>query len=94
MIVPIMHIWSKNRRWDTSNKSSMFAWSHPLLYKLLSIAFISPSIWGIYFSIIRYNRLGLTIQVLPIENTTLLDFLILLPFNSMDFYSSQSLKFI
>lgn len=66
LLIPLFTYWSNLRSWDYDKSSSsvdLLSWSHPRLYKHIAIALIYPSIWGIYFSTLRYLRLGSTIDL-------------------------------
>ena len=52
IIVPLMWYWSYLRNWGDIQESPIlyWSWSHPRVYKDLSIALIYPLIFGLYFS--------------------------------------------
>lgn len=67
ILVPLFHYWSSLRQWSNDSSSSdsnkIWSWSHPRLFLHIAIALIYPSLWGIYFSLSRYIRLGSTIDL-------------------------------
>src|ERR1700749_785084 len=58
IIIPLFHYWSNLRNWENTNTSKIQSWASPSLYKHIAIAIIYPSLFGVYFSSIRYFRLG------------------------------------
>jgi hypothetical protein len=57
ILLPLFHFWAQFRDWNTS-PTLFLDWSHPKLYKYLSLTLLYPAIWGLYFSLSRYFRLG------------------------------------
>ena len=88
ILIPIFHYWSKLRSWDVLNTKgqSFITLDNPILYKQISIALIYPAICGIYFSLVRYLRLGITINVFEFFSRFNLDTLIIVVF-LVPFYS-------
>lgn len=81
LIIPMFHYWSQYRRWnDVENKFTYGSWNHPRLYKHIAIASIYPLLWGIYFSISRYLKLGSTIHIYEYFSFIDIDTIILLIF--------------
>ena len=58
IITPLMYLWSMHRNWSTSINGPLVTWDSPIFFLALSLALIYPLIWGIYFSLSRYLRLG------------------------------------
>lgn len=85
VLTPIMYYWSHHRQWDTNifltntsrhNKT----WNNPKLYLDLTLAMIYPAVFGICFFLLRYFRLGITVDVLKYItlNTVIIGILFLL----------------
>ena len=51
-----------------SNKINIIGWNHPKIFFHLSVASVYPAIWIIYFSIVRYLRLGQTLTLSQVQN--------------------------
>jgi hypothetical protein len=60
VLIPLMAYWSTLRGWFHDNNKTLTAvtWLHPRFFFVLSLAMIYPMISGIYFTGIRYLRLG------------------------------------
>ena len=63
VLTPIFHYWSKLRNWYNQNHISYNSWNHPRLYFHITLAIIYPLLWGIFFSLSRFLRLGITYDV-------------------------------
>jgi hypothetical protein len=74
IIIPIFHYWSELRLWDSSD-IKYYTWNHPKIFFHLSVASVYPAIWIIYFSVVRYLRLGQTLTISQVQNIFTPDFL-------------------
>jgi hypothetical protein len=69
ILIPLLYQWSSLRRWNSADEScydiplTYHSWNHPCLYLDIAIALIYPSLWGMYFSLSRYIRIGSTINI-------------------------------
>src|ERR1700761_4817213 len=87
IIIPLFHYWSNLRNWETTSDSKIQSWISPSLYKHIAIAMIYPSIFGVYFSSVRYLRLGEVVDysyllhLIPIDLIILLLFLFFSPYS-------------
>jgi hypothetical protein len=64
ILIPLYHYWSELRSWNSAVAGSYIRpWHTPILYKQLAIGIIYPALFGIYFSLLRYLRLGTPINV-------------------------------
>jgi hypothetical protein len=69
ILIPLLYYWSSLRRWSSKDESNSDipltyrSWNHPHLYLDIAIALIYPSLWGMYFSLSRYIRIGSTINL-------------------------------
>ena len=61
IIIPIFHYWSNLRFWINKNEK-LWAWNQPKIFHDIAIASLYPAIWGIYFSSIRYLRIGYSLD--------------------------------
>lgn len=79
ILIPIFHFWSMLRKWTVFKDKFIYqSWSHPRLYKSIAIALLYPLIWGLFFSLSRFLRLGSTLYVFDILKTINPDFVILI----------------
>jgi len=66
-LIPLFYYWSNLRSWKTPDTlepgQSYITLNHPIIYQHISIALLYPAIWGIYFTLNRYLRLGVTIDL-------------------------------
>jgi len=60
ILIPLMNTWSKNRKWPLMTDLSM---NNPRIYLRLSIALMYPALFGIYYTSLRYLRLGHCINI-------------------------------
>jgi hypothetical protein len=81
-LLPIFYYWSKLRSWNILDKigQNYITLDHPILYKHIAIALIYPAVWGIFFTLSRYLRLGVTINIFDLISRFNLDIGILLLF--------------
>lgn len=65
IIIPIFHYWSNLRSWTIEKlpNGNFITLDNPLLYKQIAIAILYPAIWGLYFTLLRYLRLGIVIDI-------------------------------
>jgi hypothetical protein len=63
ILIPIMYLWSKHRKWTLITDIPLHFWNDPSIYLRLSIALIYPALFGLYYTILRYLRLGQTIDI-------------------------------
>lgn len=64
LIIPLFYYWGILRHWHVSNnKSTFITLNHPSIYTHVAIAILYPAIWGAYFSLNRYIRLGTTVNL-------------------------------
>ena len=58
-LIPLQMILNSYNKWDQDFLANTFStWLHPRIIKHISLALVYPYIFGIYYSIIRYSRLG------------------------------------
>lgn len=64
ILAPLYHHWSKLRHWKNKQNENIYnSWNHPRLYENIAIAMIYPLLWGVFFSLSRFFRLGTTYHV-------------------------------
>lgn len=80
LLILIFHYWSNLRNWNSAEKPNTWnsaetrntlSWSSPKIFKHISIAFIYPYVYAIYFSILRILKIGKTVDL---SNFKLFDF--------------------
>ena len=82
ILVPLLHYWSELRQWDKSSSTVSFdSWKHPRLYKNIAIAMIYPLLWGLYFSMSRFLRLGKSYNVVNYLSESNPDLIVLFLFS-------------
>jgi len=68
ILVPLMNIWSQHRKWDSVNDVAADSWSHPRIFLRIAIAIIYPALFGFYYTILRYLRMGQTVDISQVLN--------------------------
>ena len=64
ILIPLFNHWSNLRSWSINGDLQLYeSWYHPRLYKHISIAVLYPLLWGLFFSLSRYLRLGTTYNI-------------------------------
>lgn len=88
IIIPVIYLWSKNRNWPVFDGRS--DWKNPAILLNLSIALIYPLFWIILISLLRYLRLGYSINFLELifsVNLTFIPYLILISITFWPYFS-------
>lgn len=64
ILLPVLYIINDKNAWSYDFHNPMYgSWLHPRIIKQISLAVIYPYIFGVYYSFIRYNRLGSTVNI-------------------------------
>lgn len=78
VLAPMFHYWAKLRCWYSHNDIIAYnSWNHPRLYENIALALIYPLLWGIYFSLFRFLRLGTTYNVWDYIKNLPTDFIVI-----------------
>lgn len=79
VLVPLFHYWSKLRCWHhKKDEASYSLWSHPRIYKNIAFALVYPLLWGVFFSLSRFLRLGVTYNIYDYIISLPLDLLVII----------------
>lgn len=79
ILAPIFYYWSQLRRWHNNENDVYYqSWKHPRLYYHISIALIYPLLWGIFFSLSRFLRLGAIYNIWDYIKISLNDIIVIL----------------
>lgn len=79
IIMPFMHYWSILRKWDDKTDLNFYeSWYHPRLYKHLNMALLYPLLWGLFFSLSRFFRLGQTYHIWSFIKNVSPDFIVII----------------
>lgn len=94
LVLPLQFILNSRNNWDKDFlNATFFSWLHPRILKHVSLALIYPYIFGLYYSIIRYSRLG-SYVFLDISKVAPYQYFILLFFLTFSFLFILLLPFI
>ena len=64
ILLPVFYKWASLRRWNSNfSNEPESSWKHPRLYDHIAIALIYPLLWGVYFSLFRFLRLGESVNI-------------------------------